>query len=315
VITVSAGERLVEAERSGFVESIHCGHLIIIDPSGAVVAAVGDPDRPIFARSCMKPLQVVGLLRMGLPPDPADIALAAGSHSGSPRHLQLIADSLAADGLTEADLACPVDFPLGEAERRASLRAGDPPRRLAMNCSGKHAAMLRTCLRNSWSIADYLAPSHPLQRRLAEVVAELSGEPVAHIGVDGCGAPIFAISPIGLARAFARLCAATGGPERQVTEAMRAHPDLVAGEGRAATRLMRSTPGLVAKDGAEGCFAAALADGGAVAVKISDGAARAAEAAVAAALRRLGVAGAELDALEFQPLYGAGAIVGHIRAI
>jgi L-asparaginase II len=321
VIRIQPGAPLVEVVRSSVVESIHTGHLIVLAADGSERFRSGNPDQPMFARSAMKPLQAVGLLRTGLALDLSDLALAAASHSGAPMHRELIAAELRAANLTESDLECPPDLPIGIAERRAYLAAGLTESRLAMNCSGKHTAMLRACLSpaadrpNGWPVSGYLSASHPLQQALAATVAELAGEPIAATGVDGCGAPLFAVSLIGVARAFSRIAAASDGPERQVAEAMRAHPELIGGEGRSATRLMRGIPGLIAKDGAEGVFAAALPDGGAVALKIDDGAARAADQAVVVGLRHLGVSASILDYLESEPLLGGGEPVGAIRPV
>jgi L-asparaginase II len=192
--------------------------------------------------------------------------------------------------------------------------AGLAESRLAMNCSGKHAGMLLACQRNDWPISGYLAPAHPLQQLLAATVTELTGKPIAATAVDGCGAPLFATSLTGLAGAFSRI--ATGPAElRRVAEAMRSHPDLLGGAGRSVTRLIQAVPGLIAKDGAEGVYAAALPDGGAVALKIDDGAARAAELAVVIGLRQLGVSGAALDELGTQPVLGGGRPVGRLRPV
>jgi len=314
VIRLRGGVPLIELERSGVVESVHTGHLLVLAPDGSVRYAAGEPDQPIFARSSLKPLQAAGLLRAGTDLGPAELALAAASHSGSAQHQQLISDELRAAGLTEDDLECPPDLPLGVAERRAHLMAGRAETRLAMNCSGKHAGMLLACLHNGWPVSGYLAASHPLQQLLAATVAELTGVPIPATGVDGCGAPLFATTLTGLARSFSRI--ATGQAElRRVAEALRAHPDLVGGTGRTVTSLMQAVPGLIAKDGAEGVFAAALPDGGAVAVKIDDGASRAADLAVVAGLRHLGVPAAVLDELATDPVLGGGRPVGLLRPV
>ncbi|MGX7681711.1 asparaginase [Jatrophihabitans sp. DSM 45814] len=315
MIRLEPGVPLVEVERSGVVESVHSGHIIALGPDGSTVFAAGNVFQPIFGRSSLKPFQAVGLLRSGLDLSPEDLALAAASHSGSDRHRALIATSLATGGFTETDLECPPDLPLGEDERRQYLIAGLSETRLAMNCSGKHAGMLRACLANGWVVSGYSSAGHPLQLHLKSVVADLAGEKVAATGVDGCGAPLFAVSLSGIARGFSRIARATDGPDRQVAEAMRRHPDLVAGNGRTATRLMQGIGGLIAKDGAEGVFAAALPDGGAIACKIDDGAGRAADRAVVAGLRRLGVSAAVLDDLETAPLLGGDERVGSVRPI
>jgi L-asparaginase II len=314
VIRLRTGVPLIELERSGVVESVHTGHLVVLAPDGSVRFAAGDVSQPVYGRSSLKPLQAVGMLRAGVDFEPPELALAASSHSGSPQHRQLIANQLHAAGLTEDDLECPPDLPLGEPERRAHLMAGLAESRLAMNCSGKHAGMLLACLRNDWPISGYLAPAHPLQQLVAATVTELAGEPIAATGVDGCGAPLFAISLTGLARAFSRI--ATGQAElRRVAEAIRSHPDLLGGGGRGVTRLIQAVPGLIAKDGAEGVYAAALPDGGAVALKIDDGASRAAELAVVLGLRQLGVSGPALDELGTQPVLGGGRPVGRLRPV
>jgi L-asparaginase II len=301
------GTVVAEVVRSGFVESVHHGTVVVTGADGAVLAAAGDVDAPVFPRSANKPLQAVGMLRAGLRLDGPDLALAAASHSGEPVHVDRVRAVLAAGGLTEDDLGCPPDVPLGGG-------AGEPAR-VTMNCSGKHAAMLRTCAAAGWPTAGYLAAEHPLQVALRAAAAELAAEPVTHTGVDGCGAPVFALSLRGLARAFSRLVdAEPGTPERAVADAMRAHPGLVGGTGRDVTRLMAGTPDVLAKDGAEGVYAAAVPGVGAVALKIADGAARARMPVLVAGLRRLGVEADVLDVLAEVPVLGGGEPVGFLRS-
>jgi len=301
---VITGVPLVDVVRSGVVESVHSGHLVILD--GDDVIELGTPSQALFPRSSNKPLQAVGMRRLGLDVPQPQLALAAASHSGESKHIEVARAMLAEGGFTEDDLGCPPSWPLDDAAR-ATWRQ---PQRITMNCSGKHAAMLLTCRANRWPSKGYLAPEHPLQIGLRNTVEELAGEPVAAVGVDGCGAPLFALSLLGLARAYRLLASAADGAERDVADAMRAHPDLVAGTGRLATRLMAAVPGLVAKDGAEGVFAAALPSGAAVAVKIDDGAQRAAERAVLAGLRVVDVDEPELAS---EPVLGGGEPVGVIR--
>lgn len=310
---------LAEVERSGFVESRHRGSVAVLDAAGAPLAAAGDVAAPIFPRSANKPLQAVGMLRAGLRlVDPADLALVCASHSGEPIHIQRVRAMLRDGGLTVDQLACPADWPIGEHARVAWIRAGHDEERVAMNCSGKHTGMLLTCLAAGWPIDGYRAPDHPLQKQLRATVEELSGEPAAAVGVDGCGAPVFAMSLTALARAFLRVVTAgEGTAERTVANAMRAHPVLVGGSGpeREDTRLMAGVPGLLAKGGAEGVMAAAIPDVGAVAVKIEDGAKRAVGPITVAALRRLGLAAPVLDELATAEVFGGGGPVGVIRAV
>jgi L-asparaginase II len=279
---------------------------------GSDVVSLGEVRAPMFPRSSNKPLQAVGMRRLGLDIPPPWLALAAASHSGEAQHVDVVREMLASGGFGEDDLGCPPAWPLGDDAHDAWCSAGRRPARICMNCSGKHAAMLLTCQANGWPARGYLAADHPLQQALRATVEELTDEPVAAVGVDGCGAPLFALSLLGLARAYRRLAVAVEGAERDVVQAMRAHPDLVAGTGRSATLLMAGVPGLIAKDGAEGVYAAALPSGAAVAVKIDDGALRAAERVVVAGLRRI-TSATVLDELATAPVLGGSEPVGTIR--
>ena len=301
---------LAEVIRSGYVEGTHTGSVLVVDATGATVRALGDVDRPIFPRSSNKPLQAVGLLAAGWRPAAAEqIALATASHSGEPGHLDVVRRMLAAAGLTEADLRCPPMLPLGEPAAHALLTAGRSATPLTMNCSGKHAAMLACAVTRGDPISSYDAPAHPVQQAVQRTLEDLAGEKVQHVAVDGCGAPQHALSLRGLARAYTALVR----DHREVADAMRAHPWHVGGTDRDVTKLMERVPGLVAKDGAEGVYAAALADGAAVVLKIEDGAARARTPVLVAALRHLGVDG--LDDLATTPVLGGGRRVGDVRAV
>jgi L-asparaginase II len=307
---------LAHVVRSGFVESVHLGSAVALAADGTRVAAVGDPDAPILPRSSNKPLQAVGMLRAGLDLDGAALALAAASHSGERYHLDGVRRMLARAGLAESALQNTPDLPLDLQERLSWQLAGRSVSALAQNCSGKHTAMLLSCVENGWSTADYRDPGHPLQRHLADTLADLAGEPVAAIGVDGCGAPVLALSLAGLARAFARTAVgAPGTPEGRTADAIRRHPEWLGGTDRGVTRLLRAVPGLIAKDGAESVYAAALPDGRAMAVKIADGGDRPVLPVVVALLRRLGVDGEGLDELSRVPVLGHGEPVGAVEVV
>jgi L-asparaginase II len=311
------GALLAEVVRSGFVEGRHHGSVVVLDAAGTVLDAVGDVTAPIFPRSSNKPLQALGMLRTGLRlADPADLALVCASHWGQEFHLTRVRRMLRGAGLAESALACPPALPLHEGARDAVLAAGGGPTRAQMNCSGKHTGMLLSCLAAGWPVAGYCRPEHPLQQALRAAVAEATGEPVAAVGVDGCGAPLFTASLTGLAGAFQRLVAApAGAAERTVADAMRAHPELVAGTGAGDTLLMAGVPGLLAKSGAEGVAAVAVPAAGAVALKVDDGAARARLPVLVSALRRLGLAAGVLDRLAETPVLGGGVPVGAVRSI
>jgi L-asparaginase II len=306
---------VAEVVRSGLVESRHRGRFVALDSDGRRVLAAGAVDEPIYPRSALKPVQALAMLRAGwTPPDEPSLALACASHSGEDTHVAVVRRTLDAAGLDEAALDNTPDLPLDQHAARALLRAGGNPDRLHQNCSGKHAAMLATCVANGWPTATYRDPAHPLQVAIKAAVEDLAGEKVTHTGVDGCGAPLFALSLSGLAGAFRRLVLAEGGtPEQRVAAAMRAHPELVGGTGRDVTVLMRALPGLVVKDGAEGVMAAATAAGAAVTLKIDDGAARPRTPVLIAALRAVGLDVSGLpDQLTQPPVLGHGESVGEI---
>jgi L-asparaginase II len=301
---------LAEVLRSGYREGTHTGSVIAVAADGSTVLALGDVERPIFPRSSNKALQAVGLLAAGWQPaDDEEIALATASHSGEDAHLAVVRRMLAGAGLDASALRCPPMLPIHEPAAHALLARGEQPTPLTMNCSGKHAAMLATAVANGWPIEGYLEPDHPVQVALKHTVEELAGEPVLHVAVDGCGAPQHALSLRGLATAYTAL---VRGPSR-VADAMRAHPHLVGGTDRDVTRLMAGVPGLLAKDGAEGVYAAALADGASVALKVEDGGGRARTPILVAALRRLGVTADVLDELATTPVLGGGRVVGEVR--
>ena len=281
------GAALAWVVRSGMIESVHAGHLLAVAADGTDVLTLGEPDQEIYARSSLKPLQAVAMLRTGVQLTSEQIALACASHNGEGRHREVVRGLLAGAGLTEADLQNTPDWPLAADAAAAWRDAGRVPEPIAQNCSGKHAAMLASCVHRGWDTGSYLDPDHPLQQRILAVIAELTGDPIGFLAVDGCGAPQPSATVRGLARAFTTIATAPeGSPEHRVAAAMRAHPFLVAG-----TAAMQSVPGLIAKDGAEGVYAAALPDGRAIALKVADGAARPRPVLLAAALRALGERG------------------------
>ena len=311
---------VAEIVRSGFVEGHHYGSVVALAADGAVDWAIGDVESQVLPRSCNKPIQALGMVRAGLDLDGELLALACASHSGEPFHLDAVRKILAGAGLDESALQTPPDYPLDDEAREEYLRSGAGRSSIAMNCSGKHAAMLATCVLNGWDTGSYLDPGHPLQVVIAQTFEELSGEPVETTAVDGCGAPLLSTSLTGLARAFRAVATATSGPEKRIADAVRAHPEYTSGTRRDEAQLLRAVPGSIGKAGAESCYAVALADGRAVALKTDDGAARVRPVLMAAALQRLGVTdepGVDGDAVRrtgLVELLGGGRPVGSIRA-
>jgi len=307
---------LAQVVRSGFVESRHRGALATIASDGTFAFTAGNANTPMFPRSANKPLQAVAMLRAGLPLTGELLALASASHSGEDFHVAGVREILDIAGLTEHDLQCPPSLPIDEQTAHRLIREGDASAEapIRYNCSGKHAAMLATCIANGWPTETYRDPAHPLQLHIMRTVEELAMEPVAAVGVDGCGAPLFALTLAGLARAFRNLVLAPEGtPEHEVANAMRKFPEWTSGTLRDERRLMVAVPGLLLKSGAEGVDAFALADGTAAAVKIDDGNSRARTPVTAAILTKLGARPpADLAA---GSVLGGGAPVGEIQAV
>jgi L-asparaginase II len=304
---------LAEVTRSGFVESRHYGSVVGLGADGTVAFSSGDANKPMYPRSCNKPLQLVGMLASGLELTPRQLALAASSHSGEPRHLVVVRSILHRYGLTEADLDNTTDLPYGDAARLKALRGRAKPKAITMNCSGKHAAMLATCIVNGWSTSGYRELTHPLQQALTTTIERLIGQPRAHVGVDGCGAPAHAFPLVALARGFQSLILSGDACTTAVHRAMRQFPHLVGGEGRDVTILMEQLD-VVAKDGAEGVFAVALPDGRAIALKIDDGSNRARMAVLLAALENFDINLGDLPQRLDVPTLAHGHPVGHVQA-
>jgi len=305
---------LAEVVRSGFTESWHRGAVAALAADGIQVIGVGGTAVPVFPRSANKPLQAVGMLRCRLELEGELLALAAASHSGEDFHVDGVRKILSGAGLGEDSLRCPAAWPLDLDAARRLIAAGGEPSRIRMNCSGKHAAMLATCVLNGWPTESYLAQGHPLQREILRTVEELADERVTATGVDGCGAPLFALTLAGLARAFRTMVLGPAGtPERRLAEAMRAYPEWISGTNRDERLLMGAVPGLLVKGGAEGVVGFAFTDGRAGAIKIDDGMGRPRIPVTVATLRLLGAV--VPDEFATVPVAGGDAVVGEVRAI
>lgn len=312
---------LAVLDRSGFIESRHVGSAVVLAGDGSIVTSLGDIDAPIFPRSCVKPFQALAAMQAGVPLRGAQVAIAAGSHTGSHEHMDVVAGMLKAAGLSEEHLGCPAAWP-NDAQARAWLvRTGRGESKLAMNCSGKHAAFLWACVENGWNTAGYLEPNHPMQRAVRNVLEEYTGQAVAHTGVDGCGAPVMAISLTGLARAFTTLAKAPSDKNANarmatIATSMLDYPWAVEGHGKANTVVMEDL-GVLAKLGAEGVMVMAAPTGASVAVKVLDGNGR---AATLVGLTMLAAAGAldvpavaaVLDKV-VPPVMGGGQVAGSLR--
>ncbi len=300
---------LVHVVRNDFLESRHEGSIVVL---GETTTAAGEVDAPVFPRSSLKPLQAVAMVEAGFPGRDASLALACASHDGEPMHVTGARATLSAAGLTEDVLRCPPALPDSQAALLEWVHAGGAPASICHNCSGKHSAMVATCAANGWPVGDYVDPAHPLQQAIRARIETLAG-PVSAVAVDGCGAPAFAVTLRGLARAFASLATAADGAPALAAAAMRDHPQLIGGTQRAVSQLMAAVPGLIAKEGAEGVWAAALPDGRAFASKLSDGGARALPPVLATVLRHWGFENATIAKWAAPPVLGGGVPVGEVR--
>jgi L-asparaginase II len=236
------------------------------------------------------------------------LALGSSSHSGSAEHIAAVREILALAKLDESALQCMLDKPLGESERRAWGEA--PATRIAMNCSGKHAAMLLTCVINNWPIENYLDAAHPLQVAIKSELETLAGEQITLTSTDGCGAPLFLLSLSGLARGIRAITISTDPAHQSVMQASRAFPEMVAGKGRLTTQMIEAVPGLYMKDGAEAVEVASFTDGRTLVFKVSDGSLRPFRVLVHAGLKKLGID----SPYEVENVLGGSAVIGAIRA-
>lgn len=322
-LTVADAVELAVVERSGFVESRHAGAAIVISPEGEVIRTLGNPDALFLPRSSLKPLQAVACITAGADLVGEQLAMSTASHVGTDRHVDVVREILAAGGLTEDALACPPAWPGDTATRDELVREHGAPARVRMNCSGKHAAMLRACVATGWPTEGYLDQSHPLQVHIREVVERLTGERIAHTSVDGCGAPVHALTLTGLARGIHRIGTASDRSPfalhrvaGSLVHAVKDSPWTIEGPGRPDT-IAIETLGVFAKGGAEGVMVMVAPNGTTVATKMLDGAARASTIVAATLLARAGaLSDADLAALTAAlPLavLGGGNDVGMIR--
>jgi L-asparaginase II len=299
---------LAQLVRSGLVESTHSGYLIIIGPDGSELLTLGDVDAEMYPRSAIKSLQAAAMVRLGLELNDEQLALVCASHGGTDRHQAVALEILKSAGLSESDLQNTPDRPL---DRKARIAFGaKPATSLAANCSGKHAGMLATCVANGWDVKTYRDANHPLQVAIANEIEKLTGKSINRTSVDGCGAPLFSMSTRSIAVAARKMRIESDPVFNRVINACLKHPEMILAEGAFDTRMMRAVPGLLVKGGAESVLLASLADGSAIAWKISDGANRANGPMMKAALAKLGIT---IEG-EFVDVLGGGTVVGSLSA-
>ena len=295
---LSTAVPLVEIHRGDFLESLHRGHAVICDAAGEVVESWGDPELVMLPRSSSKMIQALPLITSGAADarglTPRQLALACASHNGAHIHTEAVGAWLKDLGKTDDDFRCGPQEPADRAARDALIRAGEAPCQIHNNCSGKHAGFL-TLADHLGAGPEYIDPDHPVQVAVREAHQVVTGADVKGFAIDGCSAPNFATTLYGLARAMAWYASAGDRSDsasragQRLAQAMAAHPEMVAGEGRACTRLMRAMDGVAVKTGAEAVFVGILPEQRlGIAVKIADGGTRAAECVIAALLVKCG---------------------------
>lgn len=322
--TVADAVELAVVERSGFVESRHAGSAVVLNADGGLLRALGDVTTPVFPRSSMKPFQAIAVMASGVTLRGEDAAVATASHSGTEKHADLARGLLARAGIPETALVCPAAWPDDTASRDVLVRLGAGKAPIYMNCSGKHSAMLLACATNGWPLEGYLEAEHPLQKRILDVVERFTGERPVASGIDGCGAPVHALSLTGLARGIARIATSKSNSPFAIyreagflAEAVRENGWVIAGPGMPDT-IVIDRMGLFIKSGAEGIMVASAANGTTVALKILDGNLRAATIVALSLLADArAIAMSDVDALVPElnlAVLGGGLPVGEIRA-
>lgn len=307
---------LAVVSRNGIDESVHFGALVALNTDGSLAFSVGDPQIEIFPRSSTKPFQALAMVRSGLVLDAEHLALVCASHNGEQIHQRIATEILTSVGLDETALANTHDYPLHVDSAHLAIRQGKAKSSLQMNCSGKHAGMLATCVINGWSTKDYLAQDHPLQQVITQTITQVTEMTPSAIGIDGCGAPAHVVGLTNLARGLRAIATGDAGDAgREVFTAMSQYPDLIGGTGRHVTGIVSAVSGLCAKDGAESVYVAAMNDGRAVALKMSDGSGRATATVLLAALAKLGVDVSGVPAYVDELVLGHGHTIGRVRAL
>lgn len=322
--------------RGETVESVHRGHLVIVDGNGEIVSAIGDPKAVTFFRSASKPFQAVPFITSGAADEfgfsEEEIALACASHSGEQRHVRIAQSMIERIGLTEAHLHCGAHLPFYEKEAERMQRAGEYPTQFHNNCSGKHAAMLAFAKHIEADINTYELPENPVQHAILEAVAAITDLPVSEvkIGIDGCAVPNFAVSIHAMAVSFARLINPQGRSDalrnasERIASAMAKFPELIGGTDRLDTMLMQAANGaIISKVGADGVWLCGVfpseqyLTGLGIALKIEDGNDHRARPVVAVeVLKDLGILSSD-DLADLSPMpikNRRGDLVGNVQA-
>ncbi len=293
---------VVDVFRNEIVESQHRGAVVAVDTGGDVVCQLGDIDALVFPRSSLKPFQAIPLVESGAASHYAltdqELALACASHNAEPVHQHVLSGWMQRTGLNPQQLECGAALPFDEQTAHKHLRDGGEAGRHLHNCSGKHTGMLTLAKYLNKPISGYSSIEHATQQSWISVLSELTEIDISQMpwDRDGCGLPAFAVPLRSLAVAFSKFAIkGQSGNSRyaameSIADAMRAHPEMVAGRNRCCTTTMQIGESLMVKTGAEGVFGGVcLSSGFGFALKIDDGASRAADAALGALLKKLNI--------------------------
>ena len=279
--SISSGDILIKVIRNNITESIHSGHLLILDNLGKIIYSKGRNDFLIYPRSAFKAIQASAMVRNGLNINDDLLALVSSSHVGTEMHQTKVKEILSTVGLDETVLQ---NTPFTDMASNSGT-----PTSLAAPCSGKHAGMITTSKLNNWSIIDYKNPDHPMQIACKQELELLSHEKITDLAVDGCGAPAFAITLKGLANAIHNLMISKDPVHQRVVNACKTYPIMVSGKNTLPTLAMESINDLFVKTGAEGVLVAGLSSGHTIVWKISDGSSRGEFELLAASLKKVGI--------------------------
>ncbi len=323
---------IIEVTRNGIVESQHFGAAVICNYKGEVVKSWGDIHKLIFPRSALKPMQAIQLVESGASKhyalSDAELSLACSSHQGEKIHQDLVASWLTRLKLTENHLACGPVLPEHTESAHQLLASGQQGCRIHHNCSGKHVGFLTIALHLGLSLNDYHLEDHPLQQLSLNTLSDIANGDLTQfpIGIDGCGLPAPTMPLLQLGHAMARFAKPVDLSLRRAQaiyclhNAITNEPLYIAGNGTMVSELNEVTKGAVlAKTGAEGIVTAAIPERGlGIALKISDGSARARSVALLAILDYLDVLTSEdkykLQAYIRPPIINSrGLHVGEIR--
>jgi L-asparaginase II len=295
-------EKMVNVYRGELVESIHYGHIAIVDKDGKDLAYAGDKDIITYWRSAAKPFQSMAVITTGASSQyditDSELAVMSASHNGEEEHTTVVRGILKKLRLEEDALQCGIHPPYYKPAARNLYKQGIEPGPIHNNCSGKHAGLLAICQKMGWSLDDYNNPDHPVQQLLLSIIAEVTDYPRDKIftGVDGCGVVVFGLPLRNMAYAYARLANPDTLPlkyreaAQRVTRSMENNPHLVGGTDRFDTDLLEITGNkLIAKSGAEGIFCTGVHGKMGLALKVADGNSRAVAPVIVEALFQLGL--------------------------